>query len=42
MNDVILFGGDNSLGELDKDILKNQNEIMNMNKLIIYDDSCQI
>ena len=42
MNNISLPGDNNNLGELDKDILKNQNEIMNMNKLIIYDDPCKI
>ena len=42
MNNIILPGDNNNLGELDQEIQKNQSEIMNMNKLIIYDDPCKI
>ena len=42
MNNVLLYKDDNNLGELDKAIERNQNEIMNMNKLIIYDEPSKI
>ena len=45
MNNIDLktvLESNNNFVELDIEIQRNQNEIMNMNKLIIYDDPCKI